>query len=100
MRNERKPARRERQVGLEQALELEERLVVERHVVEIFGANRACAGSSARHCRKARVVLAAREALLLRRADDAPSRTSSRRVVIERGDAEDLHGASGRQKSV
>jgi hypothetical protein len=78
-------ARRECQVGLEQALELEERLVVEGDVVEIGGLD-ACLLAAIAHGirRKIRIVLAPREAFFLGRRDDlAVDDESSRGVVIE-----------------
>jgi hypothetical protein len=88
-----KPARRQRKVGLEQALELQERLVVEDDVVDVL--KRHPAGLEAvfhRLCGKGRVVADAREPLLLRRRNDfALLHQRGRAVVIEGGDAEDVH---------
>ena len=85
--------RREREIGLEQPLELEERLVVERDVVDFRGPR--AGGLQARLdgvMREARVVLLAREALLLRRRRDLAVDDQRRRgVVVIGGDAEDLH---------
>ena len=84
-------ARRVGQVGLEQALELQERLVVEPHIVEVRRLD-ARLGETAGDGvgREPGIVLRAREALLLRRRDDtAIDEECRRRVVIERGDAED-----------
>ena len=92
IRYERQPARRRGGVGLEQPLELDERLLVEADEVELGRRDArlrvrqyatACDG-------KRRVVLLAREALLLRRRDDAAVLDQAGgRVVVVGGDAED-----------
>jgi hypothetical protein len=93
MRNESKPARREREVGLEQPLELEERLVVERdevHILELDARLREAVVE--RVAREARVMLLPRETFLLRGRDDLAVAHDGRcGVVIERGDADDVH---------
>ena len=89
-------ARRVGQVGLEQPLELQERLVVEPHVVEVRRID-ARLGETAGDGvgREPGVVLRAGEAFLLRRRDDtAIDEECRRRVVIKRGDAQD--GGHGR----
>ena len=84
-------ARRERQIGLEQPLELDERLFVEHHVVEIGRFHAGLIEAIAdRGRRKPRVVLDAGEALLLRGGDDAAVDDQRRgAVVIEGRNAED-----------
>ena len=88
-----KAARGERQVGLEQALELQERLVVEDDVVDVL--QRDPAGLQAVFDRlggEGRIVADAREALLLRGGHDLALLHQRRgAVVIEGGDAEDVH---------
>src|SRR5206468_5942758 len=89
------PARRDAAVVLEQALELEQRLVVEADVVELFRPElplREAVGDGV--AREGGVVLLAREALLLRRRHDlAVADEARRRVVIVGRDAEDgRHG--------
>lgn len=84
-------ARRHAEIVLEDALELEQRLVVEAHVVEVFeprsGLTQAVGDGVAR---KPVVVLLAREALLLRRSNDlAVAYEARRRVVVVGRDAED-----------
>lgn len=85
-----------RQIGLEQALELHERLVVEHDVAQI-------ANSAARFrqalfdcgARETRVVLAAREALFLGRGDDLPiAQERCGAVVILGGDSKDVRAAA------
>jgi hypothetical protein len=86
-------ARREGEVGLEQPLELEERLVVEGDVVDLgeLRAGRFQAGAD-RLVREGRVVLLAREALFLRGGDHlAVAQQRRGAVVVVRGDAEDSH---------
>ena len=88
-------AGREREVGLEQPLEFEERLVVEHHVVEL-GQPAAGLGHTIgdRARGKAGVVLLAGEALLLGGRNDAPvNHDGGSAVVIERRDPEDAHRA-------
>ena len=88
-----KAARRQGQVGLEQALELQERLVVEDDVVDVLerhpaGLEAVFDGLSG----KGRVVAHAREALLLRRRNDvALLHQRCRAVMVEGGDPEDVH---------
>ena len=86
-------ARRQRDIGLQQPLEFEERLVVEHDVVE-----RVHRGARLRKTRRdgvvreGRVVLLAGEALLLRGGDDAAVLDQRRgAVVIEGGNPEDAH---------
>ena len=86
----------ERQVRLEEALEFQKGLVVERDMVDL-------GGTDLRHFeavldgvpREARVVLLAREALLLRRCHDPPVLDDScRAVVIEGGETKNAHARS------
>src|SRR5262245_30877840 len=88
--------RRERQVRLEQALQLDEGLVVEGDVAQVAEADPALAQAVARGVnREPRVVLLPREALLLgRRHDLAVAHQTRGAVVVEGGDAEDVvrHG--------
>ena len=82
-----KPARRESQIGLQQALELGERFFVENDVIELGRVEaRLFQAISDRLCRKSRVVLDSREAFFLRRRDDVAVHDESRSaIVIERG---------------
>ena len=88
-------ARREGEVGLDQPLELEERLLVEDDLVDRRAvAARGLQAIAQRMRRKPGVVLDAGEALLLRRGDDRPVLDDrSRAVVIERGQPEDAHAS-------
>ncbi len=84
-------ARRIVEIGLEQAVELEERLVVEADVIELrrpnTGLGETVPGGSER---EAVVVLLAGEALLLRGGDDlSVHHQAGRRVVVEGGDPQD-----------
>ncbi len=84
---------RELEVGLEEALELQPRLVVEGDRVELGGRD-APLPEAVVDCRagEAVIVLLAREALLLGRADDGPTVDQARGgVVIERGESQYLH---------
>ena len=96
-----KAGRREGEVGLEQALELEEGLVVERDIVDAVDAVAdARQAVLDRPAGEAGIVAAAREALLLGSGDDAAILDERRgAVVLEGGDAEDPHRRS-RQKMV
>ncbi len=99
IRYDRQPRGAQRDVGFEQPLELDERLLVEadvdRAAPTVMPASRrqyatACDG-------KRGVVLLAREALLLRRGDDAAVLDQARgRVVVVGGDAEDATSARSR----
>ena len=85
-------ARRGAEIGLEHALELEQRLVVEADGLEVV--RRRCRPPRQAVVdgvgREARVALLAREALLLRRGDDlAVAQQARGAVVVERRDAED-----------
>src|SRR5688500_18782431 len=89
----REPARREGEVGLEQPLELQKRLIVEGDVVELRGREPGDLQAGLDGVvRKVGVVLLAREALLLRRrhhlAVDDQRRSA---VMVVSRDAEDLH---------
>ena len=88
-------ARREGEVGLEQPLELQERLVVEDDVVDVAELDAGLGQAVVDRVRgKARIVLLAGEALLLRRGDDAPVLDQrGGAVVVEGRDAEDAHAA-------
>ena len=90
----RESARRERQIRLEQALELQERLVVEGDMVEIAGRQAGFLEAVAHGVLgKTIVVLLARETLFLRGRDDlAVHHEGGGRVVVVRGDAENLQG--------
>jgi hypothetical protein len=84
-------ARREGEVGFEQALELQQRLFIKSDVRQLFAADSGFLqavldGAS----RKAIVVFLPGEALFLRRSDDPAVADERRgRVVIERRDSED-----------
>jgi len=85
-----KAARREGEIGLEQALEFEERLFVEHDVIE-FGRLDVISGKTIanRGAGKIRVVLAACEALFLGGGDDlAVHQQCGGAVVVECRDAE------------
>ncbi len=86
--------RREGDIGLEQALKLQERLVVEGHVVDGAQADAGFLQAIGnRGPGKAGIVLLAGEPLLLRRGDDAAIVDQvGGAVVIERGDSEYPHG--------
>ncbi len=74
---------RERQIGLEQALELEERLVVERDVIDFVEADAGLAQAVRdRAAGKAGIMLLAAEALLLRRGDDLAVLDQRRCAVV------------------
>ena len=61
------------EIGLQQPLELEKGLVVERHIVHIIEPDAACLQAIPNGVpRKARVMLLAREPFFLRSADDVP----------------------------
>ena len=97
------PLRGERQVGLQQALELDQRLVVEADVAEIAESDPAFAQAVAHRVdRESRIVLLPGEALLLGRRDDlAVAHEACRAVMVEGGDAEDIrrHGRlAGRRR--
>ena len=82
-------------VGFQQALELEERLVVKRDLIHLRKRD-AGLGQAIIHCieRKAGVVFLAREALLLRGGDDvAILEQGGRAVMIIGGKAQGIHGA-------
>lgn len=94
------PARSEGEIGLDQPLELEERLFVEDDAVELRGRDARFAQAIS-DCvgREAGVVLAPREALLLRGRDDpAVLDKAGGAVVIPGRYAEDVHSRA--QKSV
>src|SRR5262249_35033925 len=79
------------QVGLQEALELGERLVIEDDVVQL-PRGQPCLLQAKGHCarRESRVVLLAREPLLLGGGDDlAVDDQGGRAVVIERRNAQD-----------
>ena len=84
---------RERQIGFHQAFELEERLVVKRHVIDLGGGHAGLLKAIAQGIeRKIRIVFFARKALFLRRGDDlAVAHQRGGAVVIERRDADDDH---------
>jgi hypothetical protein len=75
--------RRAGEIGLEQALELEEGLVVEDHRIEVRERDSLRLEAPARRVGgEALVVAAAREALFLRGRDDAPVRDQGRRGIV------------------
>lgn len=86
-------ARRECQVGLEQALELQERLVVEGDVIDLGQADAGLVQAITQGVqREARVVLAAREAFLLGGGDDhTVAQQCGCAVMVVAGEAEDEH---------
>jgi len=88
-----KSARRQRDVGLEQPLEFEKRLVIEHDMIEFRGCH-ACLVKTVgdRVVRKRGIVLASRETLFLDRGDDpAVSDQRRRAIVIKCGNAENAH---------
>src|SRR5262245_22697080 len=92
-----KAGRREREIGLQQAFELEERLVVEHDVVDVVqSGTRGLQAVAERMMREAGIVLLAREALLLGGRDDAAVLDESgRAVVIECRESENAHFRNG-----
>src|SRR5688572_6357570 len=85
-----KTRRGECEIGLEQPLEFEHRLVVKAHVVELpRSESRLPQAVIHGVLRKLRVVLFARESLFLRGGNDLAVDDERRgRVVVERGNAE------------
>ena len=80
------PSRRERVIGLEQALELQERLVVERHRREVVVMDaRFAQDVSAGLAGERGVVPLPRETLLLRCRHDTPVHEQGRRAVVVEG---------------
>src|SRR6266571_772505 len=96
------PARREGEIRLKQALEFQERLVVEGDVVELVDPHAARFEAIARGAMgKMRVVLLAAETLLLRGGQQpAVLDQTGGTVMVEGGDAEDAQRSSTRQKMV
>ena len=95
-------ARREGEIGFEQPLEFQERLVVEHDVIDVVEP-RSCRLQAIgdRVVRETGIVLLAREAFFLRRGHDAAVLDQRRgAVVIEGGNAENAHRASRAQNSV
>jgi hypothetical protein len=88
------PPRREGEIGLDQSLELEERLVVEHHMVDVpQGGPPLLEAIADRVPRKPRIVLLAGEALLLGGCDNATVLDQrGRAVVVEGRDPEDAQG--------
>ena len=96
IRNELQAARRESEIGFEQPLEFEERLVVEDDVIDSAKADLGFVQTILDGvARKPGVVLLAGEALLLRRRDD-PAIGDERRctIVVEGRDTKNVQGAS------
>ena len=95
-----KAARRECEIGLEQAFEFEERLFVEHDVVEFAGGDvRRRQAIADRGGRKIRIVLLAREALFLRGGDDlAVHQQGCGAVVVECRNAEDAQRGRSEQR--
>ena len=93
MRKDRKPRGREGEIGLEHALELQERLVVERDVSIWPRPTPASARQySTACCGKRGVVLLPGESLLLRRGHDMAVVDEGRRAVVVVGrNAQDAH---------
>src|SRR5688572_954039 len=86
-------ARRNTEIGFENALELEQGLVVEPDVVEIASCNLSLAQAEVDGVtREAGIALHAREALLLHGGDDfAVAHEARRTVVVEGGNPQDVH---------
>ena len=95
----RKAAGRDAQIGLEDTLELEQRLVVEPDVREVARGDATGREAVPHGVRRKRLVtLLAGEALLLGGGDDvAVSEQARRAVVIEGREAEDVRGCHGIQ---
>lgn len=92
--HERPPALRgEGEIGLQQALELEQRLVVEDHVIQVAQPELSFLQTVGHGMgRESGVVLFAGEAFFLRRRHDRPvDDERGRRVVVEGGNAQNLH---------
>src|SRR5262245_40285156 len=91
-----KAGRRERQIGLQQAFELEERLVIEHDIVDVVQSGSCGLQAVAeRVMREAGIVLLAREALLLGGRDDAAVLDEGGcAVVIECREPENAHSAT------
>src|SRR6266849_6201757 len=78
-----KAARRDLEVGLQDALELEQRFVVEADVFEVRGGDPGCPQAVRRRVgRKVSVALAPREPLLLGRGDDLAVPQQRRGAVV------------------
>src|SRR5919109_1014662 len=76
-------ARRKGEIGLQQPLELEERLVVEGDEIDLGGPSAGELETGAnRVVREARIVLFAGEALFLRRRNDATVLEKRRRAIV------------------
>src|SRR5215510_13947555 len=88
-------ARRKPNVGLQQPLELEKRLLVEHHIVEVIEPAALFLQAIRDGMRgEARILLLAGKALLLRgRHDTAVDEQRSGTVMIERRNTEDAHGS-------
>jgi hypothetical protein len=84
---------REGQLGFEQALELQQRLVVECDKVQLIRSkSRLFQAIGNRMARKTRIVLVAGKALFLRRGDDvAIHHDGGRAVMIEGRDPQNIH---------
>src|SRR5437667_11037595 len=87
------PARGVGKITVQDAVKLEERLFVERDVVQVADFDSAFAQAVFDGLRREiRVVFLARETLLLRRRDDSAVPHQTRRaVVVERRDTKDVH---------
>src|SRR6266487_2516431 len=90
----REPARGDTQVGLQDPLELEQRLVVKSNVCQVRSADPSGLEAVLRGVlREPGVAFLPREALFLRRCDDhAVAQQASGAVVIKSGDAENVGG--------
>src|SRR3954452_21371812 len=87
------PAGCERQIGLEQSFEFQERLVVKDDIVDLAELDTSLL-KTIPHCilRKTRVVLLAGETLLLGRCGNTPLHDKGGRTVVVKGrDSEDVH---------
>ncbi len=91
--------RREAHIGFQQALELEEGLVVEGYMIDILQADAGFVQAIfQRIVGETGIVLLAREAFLLRGGDDlAVTQQGGSAVVIEGGNAEDMHAARSKE---
>ena len=85
--------RRIREITMQNPVEFQERLFVERHILELLHVDAAFA-EAIHHCvlRKTRIMLFARESFLLRRCYDfSVAHQACRAVMIKSGETEDIH---------
>src|SRR5436190_13491506 len=85
------------QIGMQDAVELVERLLVKRDVIELLRGNAACAQAVVDGvARVSLVMFLAREALLLRGGDNGAITHEARRaVMVVRGEPENVYAFAG-----